>query len=121
MPKCAVISSHYGWLPRAGGGGWKKMCTWKKLHTPPPPPSRGCLRKKSCRAIIVAFGKMFTQGQFLVQKWNSLHHFSLHMACTELFEPANRHTLSAFMAPPPPCTHTHAHTTIPFGAHVQPI
>ena len=54
----------------------------------PPPPSRGCLRKKSCPAIIVAFGKFFTQGQLLVQKWNSLPQISLcTLACTELFEP----------------------------------
>ena len=54
----------------------------------PPPPSRGCLRKKSCPAIIVAFGNFFTQGQLLVQKWNSLHQMSLcTLACTELFEP----------------------------------
>ena len=36
----------------------------------PPPPSRGCLRKKGCPAIIVAFGKILTQGQLLVQKWS---------------------------------------------------
>ena len=71
------------------GGGWKKIARMeKKLRTPPPPPSRGCLRKKSCPAIIAAFGKIFTQGQFLVQKWNSLHQISLcTLACTELIEP----------------------------------
>ena len=59
-----------------GGGGGKKLRARKKIAYHPPP-SRGCLRKKSCRAIIVAFGKFFTQGQFLVQKWNSLHQISL--------------------------------------------
>ena len=69
------------------GGGGKKLRAWKKIAYPPPP-SRGCLRKKSCPAIIVAFGKFFTQGQLLVQKWNSLHQISLcTLACTELFEP----------------------------------
>ena len=70
-------------------GGVEKNCAHgKKLHTPPLPPSRRCLRKKSCPAIIVAFGKFFTQGQLLVQKWNSLHQISLcTLACTELFEP----------------------------------
>ena len=68
-------------------GGVEKNCAHgKKLRTPPP--SRGCLRKKSCPAIIVAFGNFFTQGQLLVQKWNSLHQISLcTLACTELFEP----------------------------------
>ena len=69
------------------GGGWKKIARMEK-NCVPPPPSRGCLRKKSCPAIIVAFGKFFTQGQLLVQKWNSFHQISLcTLACTELFEP----------------------------------
>ena len=68
-------------------GGWKKIARMEK-NCVPPPPSRGCLRKKSCPAIIVAFGKIFTHGQLLVQKWNSLHQISLcTLACTELFEP----------------------------------
>ena len=56
-------------------GGWKRLRTWKK-RPPPPHPPKGCLRKKSRRAIIVALGKKFSQGPFLVQKWNSLHQIS---------------------------------------------
>ena len=75
-------------LTGATTGGVEKNCAHGKKIAYPPPPSRGCLRKKSCPAIIVAFGKFFTQGQLLVQKWNSLHQISLcTLACTELFEP----------------------------------
>ena len=69
------------------GGGWKKFARMEK-NCVPPPPSRGCLRKKKPSRHNCSVCKIFTQGQLLVQKWNSLHQISLcTLACTELFEP----------------------------------
>ena len=83
-----MMSQEHNLTPHSKNkGGVEKNCAHGK-NCVPPPPFRGCLRKKSCPAIIVAFGKFFTQGQILVQKWNSLHQISLcTLACTELFEP----------------------------------
>ena len=49
------------------GGGAEKIARMEK-NCVPPPILQGLPAKKSCRAIILAFGNFLTQGQFLVQK-----------------------------------------------------
>ena len=52
-----------------GGGGWKKIRAWKKVLRAVPP-SGGCLRKKSCRIQLVAFGFLFSQGTDFVRQFS---------------------------------------------------
>ena len=84
------------WRSSLGHGGMveKNCAPRKRLRTPPPPPSGGCLRKKSCRAIIVAFGKKFYLVTILcIEMEFFVPNFPLHMACTELFEPIDHFKL----------------------------
>ena len=55
-----LLATVKGRVQNQGRGGGKKLRAWKKIAYPPPHPPGVAYAKKSCRAIIVAFGKNFT-------------------------------------------------------------